>query len=129
MPAWPANGVTDWNTKQKAYVDVEHELDGTHKLVFDIDGVKTRVYTKYLTGNLDADDTTVFAHGVTASRILAASAICYDDNLNTYCTADRYVGVSAADTFRLEFDATNLIFKQIGANLQGNVYRVKIDYY
>lgn len=31
MADWPADGVTDWNTKMKANIDVGHDSDGTHK--------------------------------------------------------------------------------------------------
>lgn len=30
MAEWPANGVTDWNTKMLAYLAVGHDTDGTH---------------------------------------------------------------------------------------------------
>ncbi len=33
MAEWPANGVTDWNTKSLAYLAVEHTTDGTHNAV------------------------------------------------------------------------------------------------
>ena len=31
MPDWPADGVTNWNQKMKANIDVGHDSDGTHK--------------------------------------------------------------------------------------------------
>ena len=31
MADWPADGVTNWNTKMKANIDVGHDSDGTHK--------------------------------------------------------------------------------------------------
>ena len=30
MANWPANNVTDWNTKMLAYLAIGHETDGTH---------------------------------------------------------------------------------------------------
>ncbi len=32
MATWPANAETDWNTKMKAFVDVEHNTDATHNI-------------------------------------------------------------------------------------------------
>ena len=31
MADWPADGVTNWNAKMKANIDVGHDSDGTHK--------------------------------------------------------------------------------------------------
>jgi hypothetical protein len=32
MAAWPENGSTNWNDTMKAFIDVEHNADGTHNI-------------------------------------------------------------------------------------------------
>lgn len=95
-----------------------------------VNGTSTKVYTKYLTGTLDADATTNVAHGVAdVAKILSVTAMCYDDNQSVYCGADRYIGSDTNRCYRLSYDATNIIITQVGSYLQGNAYRIKIDYY
>lgn len=136
MAEWPANGVTDWNTKSLAYLAVEHNTDGTHDIhdaeggynQVDVNGTKTNVYTKYFTGNLDADSTTSVAHGVTASNILAVSVICYDDNTSSYRVSEAFYSEQPTITFYVFYGATNITIEGVGSALQGNAYRIKIDY-
>jgi hypothetical protein len=141
MATWPANGDTDWNTKMLAYLAVEHNADGTHDMhnaeggymQVDVDAVKTNVYTKYLTGNLDADSETSVAHGCTAAKILHVSVIAYQDDVSVYRVNEIFEDASAADEanyrINITYDATNIIMSGVGAKLQGNAYRIRIDYY
>lgn len=123
---WPANGVTDWNTKSLAYLAIEHNTDGTHAIKWPINGTGTRIYTKYFTGTLDSDSETVVAHGVTAANILHASAIVNDGTF--YRFAEIYVANQAALAVDLKYDATNIILTGVGTSNQGNAYRIRIDY-
>jgi len=138
MATWPANGDTDWNTKMLAYLAVEHNTDGTHDMhdatggymQVDVDGVKTNVYTKYLTGSLDADATTTVAHGVTSAltKIISVTTLVYDDANAKFRVGEFRLAESAAVAYSVMFDATNITFALVGANCQGNAYRIKIDY-
>lgn len=118
----------------KAYVDLDstgsvmHDAEGGYDNV-DVGGTKTKVYTKYLTGTLDADDSTSVAHGCTASKILSVSAILYNDQLSQYVANTSRITVTSTYAFAVRFDATNIIISSVGEYLQGNVYRIKIDYY
>lgn len=133
MATWPATGDTDWNTKMLAYLAIEHDTDGTHSVhdaeggyaSVDVDAVKTTVYTKYLTGNLDADGSTNVAHGLTVGNILHVSVICYEDNTSTYTVATANAGTA---WWSVNYDATNIIIGNVNVLCQGNAYRIKIDY-
>jgi len=136
MATWPSDGDTDWNTAMKAYLAVEHNTDGTHSMhdaeggymQVDVNGVKTNVYTKYLTGNLDADASTSVAHGCTAANILAVSLIAYDDNIPGYYVNEIKMAEAANSTLSVYYDATNIVIAGVGAFFQGNAYRIKIEY-
>ena len=141
MADWPADGVTNWNATMKAFVDVEHNTDGTHKVetiltdseaqytYADVDGTPTKVYTKYLTGTLDADAETVVVHGITGiDKILSVVAFAYNSSTSKYRVSEVFSPSVAAHKFYVRFDATFVIFSDVGANVQGQKYRIKIDY-
>ncbi len=137
MATWPSSGDTDWNTKMLAYLAIEHNTDGTHDIhdteggyaQVDVDGTKTNVYTKYLTGTLDADSETSVAHGVTGiDNILSVSVMLYDDVAAMYRVEEMFAVAAANNSFFARFDATNIVIGTVGANFQGNNYRIKIDY-
>ena len=95
-----------------------------------IDGTLTKVYTKYLTGTLDSDALTNIAHGVSnVDKILFISAICWDDGNNVYRVYTNWTTQSVNDQFQLNFDSTNVNIGSVGADLQGNNYRLMIKYY
>ena len=100
----------------------------------DVNGTRTKVYTKYLTGNLDADGQTSVAHGVTAplAKILNVTVNCSNDGgggsvANVLC-GDYKEGDDANTGFSYHYDGTNIIITGAGAYLQGNPYRIKIDF-
>ena len=94
-----------------------------------VNATATRVYTKYLTGTLDADDTTNVAHGCTVANILSVSVICYDDNGSLYRVSDHFMGDSSATVgFSVVYGATNITVGSVGTYLQGNAYRIMVDY-
>lgn len=138
MATWPANNDTDWNTKMLAYLAVEHNTDGTHDMhdteggymQVDVDSTKTNVYTKYFTGNLDADSSTSVAHGVTdaLNKILSVTATAFNDSFSKATVGSFQDAAIAAHAWRLEFDGTNIQFNAVGSNVQGNRYTIRIDY-
>lgn len=115
----------------KAYVDLDstgslmHDAEGGFSNL-DVNGTKTKVYTKYLTGTLSAGSTVNVAHGVTAANILSVTAIVNDG------TSYRVSEIFRANITNLEvaikYDATNINFEVIGSELQENAYRIKIEY-
>lgn len=110
------------------YVDDHVGHDGDGYVLYDVDGVPTKVYTKYLTGNLDADSSTSVAHGVNAANIKHVSVACYDDNNICYNVVGYRESANTSETFRIRYDNTNIIIDVVGSYLQGNAYRIKIDY-
>lgn len=109
----------------KAYVD--NRVGLTYRYL-PIDASSTQVYTKYLTGTLDSDSSTSVAHGLTAANILHVSVIVYNSGDSTYRVAEYDFAASAADAFAVKYDATNINIHGVGANSQGQAYRIKIDY-
>ena len=103
--------------------------DGDGYILRDIDGTPTKVYTKYLTGKLDADTETDVAHGITDANILSVTAACFDDNLAKYVVSEFGQGAFANHGFRIRYGGGNVTFTGVGSFLQGNNYRIRIDYY
>lgn len=128
--------VEDEAIANKKYVDdvttsgasVMHDAEGGFQNA-DVNGTKTKVYTKYFTGTLDADSQTSVAHGITGiDNILAVSAAAFDDSGSSYGVVDYLRGASAANAWNVFYDGTNVTFDNVGANVQGNNYRIRIDY-
>ncbi len=127
-----SNSATAVSSQQaiKAFVDgiVGHDGDGF--AYFDIDGTKTKVYTKYLTGTTDGDSQTNVAHGVTsgATKILHVSVAIFSSGLSKYRVSETYIGATAAEAYQVYFGDTNVVFGVVGANLRSQTYKIKVDY-
>lgn len=116
-------------TYSKAEVDAVVGHDGDGYILRDIDGTPTKVYTKYLTGTLDNDATTVVAHGVASGNtkiLFVGAAFLY--KTGTFRTMEIFEGDVAAEGAHVSFNVDNITIGGVGANLQGNQYRIKIDY-
>lgn len=110
----------------KAYIAT---LIGSSFHLIAVDGTPTKVYTLYLTGTLDADASTSVAHGrADVDKILHVSMVLYNDNVSQYYGSEAHKGASAGNDFLITFDGTNVIISAVGANFQGNKYRIKLDY-
>lgn len=119
----------DTQLVNKKYQDDHVGHDGDGYVLRDIDGTPTKVYTKYLTGTLVAGTSTSVAHGVTASKILAVSVICYDGDSSYYRASEAHLGADTTAGFSVYYDATNVVIQSVGSRLRGHAYRIKIDYY
>lgn len=141
MATWPANGDTDWNTKMLAYLAIEHEADGSHKIqtiltdaegqfvYANLDGSPTKIYTKYFTGTMDGDSSTSVAHGITGvDKILSVAASVFSTNDSTYRFSEIFNSASATIALTGKYDATNVILDGIGSTLQSQKYRIKVEY-
>ena len=97
-----------------------------------VNGTPTTIYTKFLTGTLDAGSSTSIAHGVSggASKILAANFSAQGDATIT----NRYVlmdydtaGAISTHSLSVKWDDTNIV-----VNLQNDFasrpYTIRIDY-
>jgi hypothetical protein len=123
---------TDPMIANKKYVDDGadnmHDSEGGYNNV-DVDGVKTKVYTKYLTGTTAAGATTTKEHDITGiDKILSVTSQIYSTTNSIYrvYSAGDVTGTGAS--YLLSYDGTNVEFSTVGANLQSQKYRIKIDY-
>lgn len=111
--------------------DAMHDAEGGYNNV-DVDGTKTKVYTKYLIGTLDADSETSIAHGISGvDNILSVIVSIYNSNLSKYTVTDywnSYRGGNTNDMWWIRYDGTNVIIGEVGSRSQGQKYRIKIDY-
>lgn len=114
----------------KAYVDAAGGHDGDGYAYYDVDGTKTKVYTKYLTGTTDADATTTVAHSVTSglTKILSVSGAIYSTGAGGYLCEDMHVAATPATAFRMAWDDTNITISTVGSMCQGQTYKIRIDY-
>ena len=118
----------NWKLDNVANV-IGYDSTGAYRYA-SVDGTKTKIYTKYLTGTLDADTATSVAHGIADyDKILQVTAHCKESTVSAYAVYDYLGGVSANGQYTLYFDATNIQFINVGSNSQGQVYRIKIEYY
>lgn len=120
----------DAQIANKKYVDDHVGHDGDGYVLLDVDGTPTKVYTKYLTGTLDADSETTVAHGVTTgkAKILSLSATAYNDDLAKYVSNEFWRAENIPNYFYVAYNDTNVIFTGVGTYVQGNAYRIQIDY-
>jgi hypothetical protein len=120
----------DWIKLTQRVDAIEATLDTVDTFnTVNIDGTLTDVYTKYLTGTLDSDDSTSVAHGLTdADKIMHVSVACYDSSRLAYRVYDHRTAVDQASGYKVKFDDINVIIDGVGADIQGQNYRVKVDY-
>ncbi len=110
--------------------ELMHDAEGGFNNA-DVDGTKTKVYTLYLTGTLDADTATDVAHGITGiDKILAVNVMLYNDagGVLAYYGIETHLGASGGNDYLWYVDGTNIVLSAVGANFQGNNYRIKLDY-
>ena len=106
---------------------VGYDSEGAYRYC-KINGNKTKVYTKYLTGTLDTDSNTDVAHGVTAANILAVSYIIYSSYSSWYYVGEIFEGSSEGRDIYTIYDSTNIKFSDVGSEFRGQAYRIRIDY-
>jgi len=122
----PGSGPAIANRK---YVDDHVGHDGDGYVLVDVDGTPTKVYTKYLTGTLDADAATDVAHGVTGvDNILAVNAVVYNSSLSLYMALELWRSAESIGACWISYDGTNIKFQNVGSNLQGQKYRIGVAY-
>ncbi len=127
MPATAPS--VDAHVVNKKYVDDIVGHDGDGYALKDVNGTPTKVYTKYLTGTLDGDATTVVAHSVTngATKILSCTVAVKDSGANMRFV-EMFGGAAASTAIQVSFDDANVTFSSVGSNFQSQIYRIKIDY-
>ena len=112
----------------KKFVDDTVGHDGDGYAFFDVDGVKTKVYTKYLTGTTDSDTATVVAHGIASggTKILSVTLAIKDSGANV-----RFIEMFLAagnPGVAGNWSDSDINITNVGAVFQGQAYYIKIDY-
>jgi hypothetical protein len=89
------------------------------------------VYSKYLTGNVDSDSSTTVAHGVGSglTKIINIYADIFNDSISQRIANTVFREEVAAFEHSVIYDDTNVEFTGVGTNLQGNGYKIYIEYY
>lgn len=108
---------------------VQHDSQGGFTNA-DVDSTKTKVYSLYLTGTLDNDSATNVPHGITGiDNILHCSINVFNSTNGEYTVSEQF-NSSGSPTINLQvnFDGTNVIFSGVGTQLQGQKYKIKLDY-
>jgi len=112
-----------------AQLQLMHDSEGSF-INADVNGTKTRVYTKYFTGTLDSDSATAVAHGVASggTKILSAAIFAWNGNTSQFSVNEYNRGAISNDSFNADIGSANVNFTNVGVNLQGEIYRIKIEY-
>lgn len=110
---------------QKTGADVAHDSEGGYNNC-DVNGTKTKVYTKYFSGSLDGSGNATVAHGLTAANILSCVVAVRNTSAN-YFIGEGYLAASASSSWLHYYDATNVIIDG-GSGYASEVYRIRIDY-
>jgi hypothetical protein len=113
--------IDDKALANKKYVD-----DGGEKSV---DGSPTQVFTKYLTGPLESDSSTLVPHGIATgkTKIWAVGVMILRDS-GEYRVKEVFKAENADEGFTVQMTDDDILVSAVGANLQGNTYKIKIDY-
>ena len=111
----------------KAYIAT---LVGSSYRLISVNGTPVKVYTKYFTGTLDADDATQFAHGVASgkTKIYSVTFVAEDGTDGFWQTADMRDVEQGGRKASVRYDDSNIYFINVGSELRGHGYKVKIDY-
>ncbi|MFX0135317.1 MAG: hypothetical protein ACFFDN_16855 [Candidatus Hodarchaeota archaeon] len=94
----------------------------------DVDSTLEMVYTKIFQGTTDADTQTNIAHGVTSTKIVHAWGAIANSSGN-YGVYDFDFAQSASAQFVFYYNATHLVFIQVGVDRQGQSYACHMKYY
>ena len=109
---------------------VGYDLEGAYRYC-KINGHKTKIYTKYFSGMLDDDGMTLIVHEISSAltKILHVSGHVFSDLELEFHVVEAFWGNNLPIRWVIRYDATNIILGgPVGANIQGNAYRLKVDY-
>ncbi len=127
---------TDAMIVNKKFIDdqIGNESDGhsipttTGYQFFDVNGVSTKVYTKYLTGNTAGGGSQNIPHGLTDGDDILSVTFAVRTS-GSYKVLDNNSDAETSSSFRILWDDTNVQFNNRGTAMDGvHAYRIKIDY-
>jgi hypothetical protein len=94
-----------------------------------VDGVVTKVTTKYLTGTTGAGATTLVPHGIIdAAHILDVSADLYHATDDCWCVEEYKLTPTTSNGYAVLYNDTNIIFDNVGVSFRGQPYKISITY-
>lgn len=110
-------------------VTTSHDYKLTNMPNPTVNGSIDTVFTKYLTDTLGAGSSINIAHGISGiDNILAISISVFNGSSGEYTVYEQFNSGSGAISLTVSYDGTNIILSGIGSNLQGQKYRIKVNY-
>jgi len=94
-----------------------------------IDGTKTKVYTKYLTGTTDNDALTAVTHNIADFHKILSMTVHIYNGATDYINTTPFYSHSAPNQWISAYAANTVNISSVGANFQGKAYRIRLDYY
>lgn len=95
----------------------------------DISGTLEMIYTKYFLGTTDADSQTNVTHGISdVDKILPPASSVWTSS-SQYWVYGVNDTAGASESYQLIYTSTDIILVTVGANLQSQNYRIKVEYY
>ena len=105
-----------------------YDTEGAYRWM-NLDGTKTKIYTKYLTGTTDNDDRTDVSHGVADySKVTHCSAMILDSG-GIYRVYSNLAAANASYAYDLILESSTVRLGAVGSALRSKAYNIKIDYY
>jgi hypothetical protein len=118
----------------KNYTDtgdnVMYDTEGGYQNV-DANTVKTKIYTRYIRGSMLSASTTAVAHLVSSGKDNIMSITAYAGNSDGggfYGVSGVAEAASVTNAFGVRYDDTNITFTAVGSKVQGQEYRIKVEY-
>jgi len=94
-----------------------------------VDGIVTKVKTKYLTGITAAGAITLVPHGVIdAAHILDVSADLYNISSLCWCVEEYKLTPTTSNGYAVMYNNTNIMLEDVGTSFRGQPYKIKITY-
>jgi len=94
-----------------------------------IDGILTKVYTKYLTGILDSDSLTLIDHNISDYNKIINCNILVGNISSTFNVKEMNRGSDSSYKWEVYITSTQIGINDVGSYIQGQKYRIKIEYY
>lgn len=119
--------VSDFIDKSEILKELDNYEKGKGSWVYsEINGVKTKVYTKYLIGTTAAAASTSVVHGIADQHKILFIFVFANDGAYRMC--EYQGGAFAANAYDCTLTAANVMISH-GVNFRSKPYRMRIDYY
>jgi len=131
---------SNFKAQIKAVVKAWLELQGT-QFYYDstegqywrwgnVDGVATKIYNKTLIGTTDNDIRTDILHGVSDfDKIINCTGFIKSASFTLYRVKEHFLVSSASNSYIIVIEPGTISFASVGSDLQGQPYKLYIEYY